>query len=410
MDRRVQIVLGIPIDNLNMEETVERTFAMIEDFARDRRSRYVATVNVDFVVNALGWGGSDSGDPKLLSALRDADMVVADGMPVVWCSRLSGKGLKERVTGADLAPRLAEAASRRNKKIYFLGGREETAQKAIERLESLYPGFQAAGASSPWVEMGDRQDPAIREADDALVETVNQSGADILLLAFGNPKQEFWFERVKDRLQVPVSIGVGGTFEFIAGNVSRAPRWMQKVGLEWIYRLSQEPKRLVKRYTMDLLKFVNLIAPLLLNRAVNGFSLFNAGASNGSIGLEEIKNSDGSCDLTVKFPERLDVSRVDEIREGMQNVASERGRVVWNWRSLKHISQEALGALFILAKPSNKISLQIINKSEALSSFLRAHRVEDVFESLTQGPERSARTDEFSADPSDSNSLKYSKA
>ncbi len=406
MDRPALIILGIPIDNFNMTETVERTFAMMEDFARDGRSRYVATVNVDFVVNALGWGDTSSGDAKLLSALRNADMVVADGMPVVWCSRLSGKGLKERVTGADLAPRLAEAASRKNKKIYFLGGREETSQKAIEILKGRYPGFQVAGASSPWVEMGNPKDPAVREADDALVETVNKSGADILLIAFGNPKQEFWFERVKDRLKVPVSIGVGGTFEFIAGNVSRAPRWMQKVGLEWIYRLSQEPKRLVKRYTMDLLKFVNLIAPLVFYR----FFSFSDGNGCGPIAFEEIGNPGGSYDLAVKFPERLDSSSVDEIRDKTQTFSPEGGRVVWDWKSLKHISQEALGKLFLLATSSNKIPVQIINKSEKLSSLLKAHRIDDVFEELTQDPDRLASSDTVPADAPDSASLKYSKA
>ena len=151
MTRDTIVILGIPIDNLDMDETVERIFDLIEASRKDGRVRQVATVNVDFVVNTLTWRLSRFRHPELIDILRRADLVTPDGMPIIWTSRMLGTPLKERVTGADLVPRLAQAAARRGKSIYFLGGRGDVGQQAARQLQAQYPDLKVAGADSPFV-------------------------------------------------------------------------------------------------------------------------------------------------------------------------------------------------------------------------------------------------------------------
>jgi exopolysaccharide biosynthesis WecB/TagA/CpsF family protein/anti-anti-sigma factor len=251
MSNRITL-LGMGIDRVRLSDAVDRIRAMIRQYTDDGRARYVATVNVDFIVNTLGSRPELPRHPELLAALREADLVTADGMPIVWLSRLLKTPLPERVTGADLVPALAGALAAQNGSMFLLGGREGIAERAAAILQKNSPGLQIVGCSAPFV---NTDGPALADADAAdakIVEVVNAAKPDVLLLAFGNPKQELWYRRNRHRLQVPVSIGIGGTFEFIAGTVRRAPRWMRGTGLEWVYRITQDPRRLWKRYVVGL--------------------------------------------------------------------------------------------------------------------------------------------------------------
>ena len=234
--RQTVAILGTPVDILDMDQTLER----LEQFIQQGHFHQVATANTDFLVNAMS-------DPELQHILRRADLVVPDGMPLIWASRIMGSPLRERVTGADLVPRLACLAAQRGYRIYMLGARPEIAQKAKERLEADYPGIQIVGCVSP---------PAaslIEMNSEELLADIERSAPDILLVAFGNPKQEKWIHLHRERLRnVPVCIGVGGTFDFIAGEVPRAPSVIQKSGFEWIHRLAHNPRYLWKRYGRDL--------------------------------------------------------------------------------------------------------------------------------------------------------------
>ncbi len=258
------VILGVPVDNVTMDETVRRIMAMINAYAHDRRPRLVATVNVDFLVNTLNWFSSRPRHPELLKILRQASLVTADGMPIVWAGRLMGTPLKGRVTGADLVPMLAREAAQRQKSIYFLGGRDDVGRRAADILKHRFAGLTIAGADAPFVAIEGEALADAKGRDAQIVDKINRSGAHILLVAFGNPKQEIWFERNRSSLQVPVTIGIGGTFEFITGSVARAPRWMQRAGIEWIFRISQDPKRLWKRYVVGLFKFSLMILPPLI--------------------------------------------------------------------------------------------------------------------------------------------------
>jgi N-acetylglucosaminyldiphosphoundecaprenol N-acetyl-beta-D-mannosaminyltransferase len=258
--------LGVPVDNLSKQETVTKVMEFIDQYASDKKPRLVATLNVDFLVNSLGFSPSKPRHPELLNILRNADLITADGFPIVLLSKISGYPLKERVTGADLVPALAAKAAQTGKSIYLLGGAKDSAEKAATKLTTDYPGVVIAGTSAPIIATEGKNMVGWCQEDKKIVSDINNSKADILLLALGNPKQELWFNRNKHRLSVPVSIGVGGTFEFLIGTVSRAPSWMQNNGMEWLYRIAQDPKRLLKRYTIGLIKLGVLSRPLLQAR------------------------------------------------------------------------------------------------------------------------------------------------
>ena len=235
-------ISGIPIDKLDTAKVLER----IEEFIRNRRFHQVATANTNFLVNALF-------DVELRHILRASDLVVPDGMLVVWAAKLLGAPLMERVTGADMVPRLAEIAAKKGYRIFMLGAKPEIAQLAKAKLIERYPGLQIVGCLSPV------SASIVKMDNEGILRQIEEAKPDILLVAFGNPKQEKWIHMHQERLNeigVPVSIGVGGTFDFISGTVPRAPGWMQKCGIEFFWRFLHDPVRLGKRYAHDFRHFV----------------------------------------------------------------------------------------------------------------------------------------------------------
>jgi N-acetylglucosaminyldiphosphoundecaprenol N-acetyl-beta-D-mannosaminyltransferase len=229
-------VLGVPFNNVTMDEAV----SIIEEKIEGGGYHQVATANVDFLMHAIH-------DQELRDILCSCSLVVPDGMPILWSARLMGSRLKERVCGIDLVPRLAELAVRRGYSIYLLGASDKSSQRAAEVLAERYPGLRIAGRYSPPVRPLDKMN------HEEILQRIEEARPDILLVAFGNPKQEKWLSMHRDRLKVPVSIGVGGSLDMIAGEMARAPRWMQKSGMEWFFRAAQEPRRLVRRYIVDAL-------------------------------------------------------------------------------------------------------------------------------------------------------------
>jgi N-acetylglucosaminyldiphosphoundecaprenol N-acetyl-beta-D-mannosaminyltransferase len=230
------------IDRTDFEETVSR----IIQLARSGAPAMVVTPNSDHIV-AL------ESNPELRAAYSDADVVVADGMPIVWASKLLREPLKERVTGADLMPRLCKAASEQGLKVFILGGKSGVPEEAARRLQAAYPGLMVAGAYSP--PFGFEREPA---ENDAIVKMVAASDADLVFVGLGAPKQELWMHRHLSRFDKGVFLGIGAAVDFCAGQVKRAPNWMQLAGLEWMFRWSQDPSRLTKRYLRDFYVFVVL--------------------------------------------------------------------------------------------------------------------------------------------------------
>ena len=237
---KVAVIAGVPVDIMGMSQALD----CIEGYIASGKPHQVATVNADFVVKA--WE-----DPELRHILHSADLLTADGMPLVWGAKLLGVQLEDRVTGVDLVAAMAERGARLGWRFYLLGGREGVAARAAEVMKERYPGLQIVGIDSPPL-------ASTVEMPVEIVERVVQAHPDVLLVAFGNPKQDKWIHMHLQELRVPVSIGIGGTLDFISGETRRAPAWMQRSGLEWLYRLLQEPRRLWKRYAVDMVQFSRL--------------------------------------------------------------------------------------------------------------------------------------------------------
>ena len=236
-------ILGTLISNFTMNEAVK----IIEELAKERKQAFVVTPNVDHIVRLQN-------DKEFKQIYKNAALVLTDGMPILWAARFLGTPLKEKISGSDLVPEICKLAERKGYKLFFLGGRPGAAQRAKEKLEEKFPFIKIVGAYAP--SFGFENYPG---EDEKIVKLIKESSPDILLVGLGTPKQEKWIYRHYKDLNVPVSIGVGATFEFIAGVIKRAPRWMQKSGLEWLWRLMREPERLWKRYLIDDMKFFWLV-------------------------------------------------------------------------------------------------------------------------------------------------------
>lgn len=228
-------VENTPVADLNLRETVD----LIGRWLDDDVARRVATANLDFLRLAAR-------DRELARALRTADLVTADGTPLLWLARMQGDRLRSRVAGADLILPLAEEACRRGRSIYLLGGKPGAATRVAALLSARFRGLRIAGAAAPTVDLDDPESCA------AIVRAIADVRPDLLLVALGCPKQDLFLMRHLNDLHCKVGIGVGASLDFLAGSVRRAPAALQRLGLEWAFRMLQEPRRLGSRYARDL--------------------------------------------------------------------------------------------------------------------------------------------------------------
>ena len=235
--------MNTEIDNLTMQETLQA----IDRLVQEDKGSYVVTPNVDHIVQL-------ETDKELQEAYADASLVLTDGKPLLWIARLYGTPIKEKISGSDLFPLLCGMAAKRGYRMFFLGAAEGVAAKAAENLKGRYPGLQVAGTYSP--PYGFEKDAAeMKKIEDMVREAQPQ----ILIVGLGCPKQEKFIWNHRKDLDVPVSLGLGASLDFEAGNIKRAPKWMQRCGLEWLFRITQDPKRMFRRYIVDDMKIVKLI-------------------------------------------------------------------------------------------------------------------------------------------------------
>jgi N-acetylglucosaminyldiphosphoundecaprenol N-acetyl-beta-D-mannosaminyltransferase len=230
-------LLGLSFDAVTMETAVARC---LEFCHVPRASHVVITANASHLCMIRH-------NAELALACRAAQLTVADGMPVVWALRASGQPAPERVPGVDLMDRLLAEAAKYRLSVYFLGARREVVETLAKENRIRYPGLEIAGVRDGYFGPRDHQ---------AIVEEIRASGAHILFVGMPSPFKETWCERHRERLNVPVIMGVGGSFDVLAGYVRRAPRWMQSAGLEWFWRLLMEPRKLWKRYLTTNSEFV----------------------------------------------------------------------------------------------------------------------------------------------------------
>ena len=223
MTRLRVAILGIPVAAVTLEEAL----AAMDELVSSGRPSQAVTVNPEFVMAA------QTNEP-FRQVLHDADLALADGIGMIWAARLLGRRLPERVAGSDLVPKLAAKAENQGWSLFLLGAAPGIADKAASVLCGLHPGLRVVGTHSG------SPDPSQQEQ---IIRLVREASPDILLVAYGAPAQDLWIARNMAALSVPLSIGIGGTLDFIAGVKKRAPRWIQRIGMEWLFRLLQEPWR-----------------------------------------------------------------------------------------------------------------------------------------------------------------------
>lgn len=252
--------LGSDVDALTLSEAVDLVVHWLQELsvkAPDRRAqlpcKYVVTPNLDHTVILRS-------NEQLRAAYKDAALVLADGMPLIWASRITRRPLPERVAGSDLGPGVLAAAPP-GCRVFFLGASEESSLGAVRRVRQLYPQVEIAGRISPPLGFEKSKDWS-----DKITHAVQDSGAQLILVGLGAPKQEIWVHRHRQQLTGTVALCIGATIDFLSGEKPRAPAWAQRSGLEWVHRMLSDPKRLVGRYARDAMYFPALLLQDLLYR------------------------------------------------------------------------------------------------------------------------------------------------
>lgn len=234
--------MNTEIDNLTMGETLQA----IDTLIQQNKKAYVVTPNVDHIVQ-LETGG------ELCEIYKNADLILTDGKPLLWISKWYGTPIKEKISGSDLFPCLCQMAALKGYGMFFFGAAEGVARKAAAKLTEKYPGLNVVGTYSP--PFGFEKDEAEMKKIEHMIKSAKPH---ILIVGLGCPKQEKFIFHNRDKLCVPISLGLGASLDFEAGNVKRCPRWMADHGFEWLFRIMQDPKRLAKRYLVDDRKIIRL--------------------------------------------------------------------------------------------------------------------------------------------------------
>ncbi len=235
--------LNTYVDNLTLVEALEE----IDRIICKNIAAYVVTPNVDHIVQ-LEKGG------ELCNAYKEANLILADGKPLIWISKLYKTPIKEKISGSDLFPKLCEMAADKGYSMFFLGAAEGVANEAAKNLKAKYSSLKIAGTFSPPYGF-EKNENMLRH----IIQIVKNAKPDILIVGLGTPKQELFMYRYCKEMNVPISFGLGASLDFEAGKIKRAPKWMSDHGLEWLYRVTQDPKRLIKRYWNDAISIVPII-------------------------------------------------------------------------------------------------------------------------------------------------------
>ncbi len=223
-------ILGAEISDYDMLETL----CQVHLFIKENRFHQIITLNAEMLYQAQE-------NEKLMSIIKAADLVTPDGSGIVWASCYLGQGDIERVSGIDLMQEICSQAKGHKWSIYLLGGAPDIAYEAAAKLKEKYEGINITGIQHGYYKP---------EEEESVVKAINQVTPDVLFVAMGSPRQEYFINKYKDQLQVRVAIGVGGSLDVISGKTKRAPKWVQKLGLEWLWRVLKEPKRIKRTFAL----------------------------------------------------------------------------------------------------------------------------------------------------------------
>ena len=359
-------ILSVPFHNVTFDDTVA--------WATDRMERgvpggIVVTPNLDFMLAV-------SRDRDLRRMVFASDCVVADGMPAVWLSGLLGPRLKARVTGSDLTPALLKVCGERGWSVFAIGGAPGVAETALKRMQGQHPGLKIAGTVSPPMVPFEQMDLA------GIAESVRQTSPRLLLVAMGMGKQEKMMHWLRAHSDVPVMMGIGGSLDFLAGVQTRAPKWVQRVGLEWVWRTATDPGRFIKRYSRD--------GVWLLGTLVRLFGLRIAAAARRPARGDSAGDAFGTGTIL-----RMPFVATKEDQRSFLEEAERRAWTTLDLRSHRWLNSLELAVLAVLDEKREKASVQtsICVSSPVIESLLS---MANLFEHKNVAHEMIATGDEAS--------------
>ena len=359
--RKLLIIAGLPIDNLTMDETLDRIEQFIKIGRTTGKTHQIATVNADFVVKAAN-------DSELGYLIQSCDLATPDGMPLVWGSRILGVNVEERVAGSDMVPLLAERAAKKGYSLYLFGAAEGVAEKAKEILTAKYPNLKIVGAVSPPYS-------GVIDVPEDYIEDIKRADPDVLLVALGNPKQEKFIGMYGRDLKVPVAIGIGGTLDFIAGKTKRAPLWMQRLGIEWFHRMTNDPKRLIKRYVHDFYGFTTFF--------FGQWWRLKSGKNNEAL-LPKTDAVIFNNQAVLRLSGRIDLNYTDFLREQLEKLLKETNQIDIDLSEVTFIDSVSIGQILAFVKLCREDggNVRLINMPDRIFTtfkYLKMDRFLDIY-------------------------------
>ncbi len=325
-DREVHCLLGLPFDAVSMQSVLQR----IRKASAERSQCFFSTPNLNFLIAAQS-------DNAFRDSVINSDLSIADGMPIVWIAKLLGMPICERLAGSDVFENL-RAASSPKLSVYFFGGMEGVAAIACKQLNAEPSGLECAGFKYPGF-------TSVQEMSSAEnIEEINASGADFLVVSLGAKKGQSWIENNRARISVPVISHLGAVVNFVAGEVNRAPIWVQRFGLEWLWRIKEEPS-LWRRYTADGRVFVKLLLTRVVPYAWFMFWHKPKEVELCSAGIESVEDGDR---VIIHLQGAWELGNLEPLRECFASFALSMKDVQVNLEKVSHVDSAFIGLLLLL--------------------------------------------------------------
>ncbi|MDP1682191.1 MAG: WecB/TagA/CpsF family glycosyltransferase [Burkholderiales bacterium] len=337
-DRNIYCLLGLPFDAVDMAGAVRR----VREAAGRRTPCFLSTPNLNFLIACQT-------DAEFRDSVINSNLNIADGMPLVWIARLLGIPIRERVAGSDLFEQLRKGTSAQLS-VYFFGGMEGVAKEACRRLNAKSSGLVCAGHETPG--FGSIEDMS----GDESIGKINASGADFLVVSLGAKKGQAWIEHNRARISVPVISHLGAVVNFVAGTVSRAPRWMQQVGLEWVWRIMEE-RGLWRRYFNDLLALLRLLATRVIP-----YALFlrcqPVSQSELAAATVEIREREDAC--VIYCQGAWSAQNIDRLRSSFKQAAARSCDIELNLEQVTYVDSAFIGLVMLLYKHQQKLGKRLV--------------------------------------------------
>jgi N-acetylglucosaminyldiphosphoundecaprenol N-acetyl-beta-D-mannosaminyltransferase len=356
--RNTWCLLGLPIDATSMDDTVETIYQSIES----RTSCFLSTPNLNFLIASLS-------DDTFRDSVINSDWVIADGMPLIWISKLLGIPIKERVAGSGLIEvlRAKPKSEKPPVKVFFFGGQEGIAEQSCDILNNEESGLVCVGSYNPgFGTVSDMSTPEI-------IDKINSSTADFVIVSLGAKKGQAWIEHNRTELNCPVISHLGAVVNFIAGTVTRAPVWIQKIGMEWLWRIYEEPG-LFKRYWNDGLTLLRLFSTKVIPYAMY---LRKISPTINTEFSADFDVEEKETELHIQLMGALKSEQLVALRKVFQDAAEKRKDIVLDFRDTHYIDSAFIGLLLILHKHqvANTLRIELVNLSDELKKIISYNNV-----------------------------------